>query len=673
MQIFVKDLAGKTITVAAQPCMTVNEVKLAVTKRVGIPSREQRLIYAGKQLADSSSLFDYNIQNEATLHLVLHLPGGNSVSLDIVKRYAPVIQFHPNEQSFPCSIEYLLEEATLNYRNFTLVATVGNQQSAGRPSITYFKDQLFMIYVDSKTSQLVLTSSRNGSDWDTPRNMQWSPKPSLPALAVFLDQLWIIFSESKTSQLWVAHSNDGQAFFPPQQIFNQRGSAPVVSAYEGNLFVVYCDPKSPQIWASQSSDGLNWSNIHKIDGQQGKPALAVFNNKLVMVYTNPRNSQLCVSQYTTAAGWTAPSKISDKGPDAPVLAVFDSWLCMAYSAKNSSELWVTRSRDATTWQDTIKVLDKKGSDPALSAISGACVMVYRDSKGSQLLVTRSHGADFSQHPPISNVTQTILQQNSSEQFYVSVNPSQHTGQPLPTAPLYYSVQEYEDAVEITYIVLYAYQGGQTARARRLASEFNCLLPNLGTHQGDLERITMSLNKGANNTYTIARVVYEAHGHATTYTPDQVKWEDTTHAIVHPTLSSHGMRNMDPAASDHEYDVNIPGFVAIGDWVGTGSWWRPHSEGSDFKLLGLDSASHPIGDQVWAAFRGYLGETHDNTLVGGTYFDRRQLSLLDWIFVKLVYAGGMLIKKIPLDKLVGDGPTGPAARGWAYPVNGRLFQ
>ena len=675
MQIFVKDLTGKTITVAAQPCMTVDEVKLAVAKRVGIPSREQRLIYGGKQLADSRSLFDYNIQNESTLHLFLPLRGGNSVSLDIVKRYAPVFQFHPDEKTFPCSIEHVLEGGTLHYRNFTLITKVGDQQSAGRPSITYFKDQLFMIYVDSKTSHLFLTCSRNGWDWDAPRNMQWSPKPSLPALAVFLDQLWIIFSESKTSQLWVAHSNDGQTFFPPQKIANQRGSAPVVSAYEGNLFVVYCDPKSPQIWTSQSSDGLNWSNIHKIDGHLAtKPALAVFNNKLVMAYTNPRNSQLCISQYTTAAGWTAPSKIRDKGPDAPALAVVDGWLCMAYSAKKSSELGAWRSSDATTWQDTVKVLDEKGSDPALSAISGVCVLVYRDSKpcSSQLFATRSPGADFAERPSISNVTQTTLQQNASEQFYLKVNPSQNAGQPLPTAPLYYSIQDYEDAVEITYVVMFAFQGGQTARARRLGSEFNCLLPNLGSHQGDLERITMTLKKGANDTYTIARVIYEAHGHPTNYTPDQVKWEDTTHAIVHPTLSSHGMRNLDPATTDHTYDVDIPGFVAIGDWVGTGSWWRPHSEGSEFKFLGLDSAQQPIGDQAWAAFRGYLGETRANTLVAGTYFDGKNLSPLDWIFVKLVYAGGMLIKKIPLDKLIGDGPVGPAARDWIRPVSGKLF-
>jgi hypothetical protein len=152
----------------------------------------------------------------------------------------------------------------------------------------------------------------------------------------------------------------------------------------------------------------------------------------------------------------------------------------------------------------------------LSAISGVVVIAYGDPKGSQLWVTRSQGGDFAPHPPLSNLTQAMLQQNSNEQFYLTVNPSQHTGQPLPTAPLYYSVQEYDDAVEITYIILYAHQPGQTARALRAGTEFNCMLPDLGSHQGDLERLTVTLTKGENGTYTQSLVTFEAHGKPTPY-------------------------------------------------------------------------------------------------------------------------------------------------------------
>jgi len=674
MQVFVKTLTGATITVPAVLTTTIGEVKMVVWKRLGLPASSQRMVYAGKQLEDSRCLLDYNIQNECTFHLVLSLRGGSNVSTDVVKRYAPVFRFHPNEPTFPCSIEYLLKGATMNYRNFTRAAKVDGKISLGRPSIAYFRSQLFMVYIDSKSSQLGLTCSNNGSDWDNSRILQWSPspKPLLPSLAVFLGRLWIVFSESKTSQLWVTHSEDGQTFSPPQQVSNQKGLAPVVTAFESNLIVVYRDVGGSQLWMSQSNGSSSWSDPQRIEGQQAvKISLTVFNDKLVMVYTNARNSELCVSQYTSASGWNTPSKIRDKGAAAPALATIDGWLCTVFRDRKGSQLWASRSRDAITWQDTTPIVDQIGSKPALGVISGVLIIVYGenktcDTRPSQLWVTRSQGGDFSVHPPLGNVTQALLQQNSNEQFYIKVNPSQHSGQRLPTAPLYYAVQDHGNSVEITYIVLYAYQGGQTARGLRAGTEFNCVLPNLGTHQGDLERVTVMLTKGENNTYSVARVSFEGHGQTTDFTPDQVKWEDTSHPIVHLTLNSHAMRNLDPATSDHHYDVNIPGLVAIGDWVGTGQWWRPHSDDSDFKLLGLDSTTQqPIGDQVWAAFQGNLGENHNNTLVSGTYFNGKRLSVFDWAFVKMVYAGGVLIKKIPLDKLVGDGPTGPARRSWVY--------
>jgi Ubiquitin family len=49
--------------VAVQPSMTVDDVKMAVSKRVNIPPNEQRLLFAGKQLEDLRSLLGYNIQN----------------------------------------------------------------------------------------------------------------------------------------------------------------------------------------------------------------------------------------------------------------------------------------------------------------------------------------------------------------------------------------------------------------------------------------------------------------------------------------------------------------------------------------------------------------------------------------------------------------------------------
>lgn len=230
--------------------------------------------------------------------------------------------------------------------NWTNNLTFG-QASNQAPALVVWNNALYMAFTAGPYGALFLVSSTDGRIWSAPQNTGEFSNTA-PALGVLNNTLYMAFVATDTSsQLLVTSSTDGSNWSTNILINDATSNqAPALNTWNGTLYMAYNDANhNNNLAVVSSADGKNWTGSEYIkQASNHAPALVIWNNILCMIFTaNDSSNELLLVFSKDGGSWTDNQVMGQASNYSPALATLNGILYIAFTANGSNELLLVSS------------------------------------------------------------------------------------------------------------------------------------------------------------------------------------------------------------------------------------------------------------------------------------------------------------------------------------------